>query len=96
MDSWGSSFYKTAEWKELRKQCIARDKACVQCGATVNLRCDHIVNVANGGQHNLENLQALCINCHERKSIAERLEGIEKRRLSGIRKDTRYLGKKRR
>lgn len=56
----------------LRKEVLRRDgNRCVQCGNTQHLEVDHILNVARGGTHNLDNLQTLCHTCHREKSQQE-------------------------
>lgn len=55
-----------------RQQALNRDHhQCVQCGNTENLEVDHIKNVANGGSHDLDNLQTLCRPCHRKKTQQE-------------------------
>ena len=56
----------------LRKAVRTRDgHQCVQCGSTEHLEVDHILNVARGGTHNLDNLQTLCADCHAAKTAKE-------------------------
>lgn len=56
----------------LRKEVLCRDgNRCVKCGNTQRLEVDHILNVARGGTHNLDNLQTLCHHCHREKSQQE-------------------------
>jgi 5-methylcytosine-specific restriction endonuclease McrA len=68
-----TKFYRTAAWRKLRKEVIARDQACRECGITEadshvtygrSLHVDHIVPWQWGGSHDLDNLQALCVRCH--------------------------------
>lgn len=60
---------------KLRKQALQRDgDQCVQCGNTEHLEVDHILNVARGGTHRLDNLQTLCAACHREKSQREALQ----------------------
>lgn len=55
-----------------RQQTLKRDHyQCVKCGSTQRLEVDHIINVARGGTHNLDNLQTLCHHCHREKSQQE-------------------------
>lgn len=42
---------------------------CRNCGSTRALEFDHIKPFALGGQSKLENLQLLCRNCNQRKSV---------------------------
>lgn len=56
----------------LRKAARTRDgNQCVQCGSTGRLEVDHILNVARGGTHDLDNLQTLCAACHRKKTQEE-------------------------
>ena len=41
--------------------------SCVRCGGDDHLTVDHILEVSRGGTHELENLQVLCRDCHDRK-----------------------------
>lgn len=53
---------KTAVWE--------RDKGkCVECGSVNFLEIDHIVPLSAGGTSNLSNLQLLCRNCFQKKSV---------------------------
>lgn len=52
----------------LRQQIFERDGyACVDCGATERLECDHIIPVSKGGTSEEDNLQTLCRSCNARK-----------------------------
>lgn len=56
----------------LRKAARTRDgNQCVKCGSTERLEVDHVLNIAHGGTHNLDNLQTLCAACHREKSQEE-------------------------
>ncbi|WP_431832068.1 HNH endonuclease [Corynebacterium accolens] len=56
----------------LRTAARQRDNnRCVNCGSPSNLEVDHIKNVANGGSHDLDNLQTLCRPCHRKKTQQE-------------------------
>lgn len=50
------------------------DGACSYCGSTDNLTLDHVVPLARGGQHRVENLVAACKPCNSRKHAREELE----------------------
>ena len=44
---------------------------CAQCGGEEFLEIDHIKPIAEGGGHGHDNLQALCWECHHRKTLRE-------------------------
>ncbi|MNY69216.1 HNH endonuclease [compost metagenome] len=53
------------------------DWTCCHChSVTMELECDHIVNTAQGGTDDLDNLQSLCKPCHDKKSLAESKAGM--------------------
>lgn len=72
-----AKFYHGARWKRLRAWFLRRHplcEMCVQAGhitpATV---VDHIKEIADGGaRYDPDNLQALCIACHNIKTADER------------------------
>jgi 5-methylcytosine-specific restriction endonuclease McrA len=55
----------------IRVCVLHRDKyKCVFCGRSskqVQLEVDHIIAFSKGGNHNLDNLQTLCIDCNRGK-----------------------------
>lgn len=56
----------------LRKAARTRDgNQCVKCGSAERLEVDHVLNIAHGGTHDLDNLQTLCAACHREKSQEE-------------------------
>jgi 5-methylcytosine-specific restriction endonuclease McrA len=42
---------------------------------------DHIVPLVNGGGHELENIQTLCVPCHRSKSVRELRERLARQRV---------------
>lgn len=52
---------------------ILQDFQCAICGSDLaeGFECDHLVPYAKGGLTTLNNLQALCLNCHSEKTRAE-------------------------
>ena len=65
-DSW--------RWAITRRRVFDRDGwRCQRCGRTGRLECDHVLPIWRGGAvWDLDNLQALCVSCHVRKSVGER------------------------
>jgi len=61
----------------LMKKKVAADQKwnCGHCHQTLDesYEVDHKVALFNGGSNDLENLIALCRNCHGKKTMAERL-----------------------
>lgn len=67
--------FKTAYWRKLRQQVLDRDgHRCQLCGCQLttgqprhprNFECDHI---GNRTDNSLNNLRALCRNCHKKRS----------------------------
>ena len=56
-------------WRNLRKAVFhCDDYPCQYCGQRGGrLECDHIVPVAKGGQHGLDNLATACFACNRSK-----------------------------
>jgi len=64
-------------WRRIKREVHVRDNGtCCECQrVTMNLECDHIVNKAQGGTDDLDNLQSLCQECHSKKSLLESKQG---------------------
>lgn len=62
-------------WMELRALVLRAAPLCVACQANGVLRpatqVDHIVPLARGGTDEVHNLQGLCRECHDDKSVRE-------------------------
>lgn len=60
-----------------RKAKWVEHPRCAHCGALQELQgrwhLDHVRPLCEGGSDQLENMQVLCIPCHDTKSEAERL-----------------------
>ena len=74
-DSSGKRGYGHA-WVKLRERVMRRDRyLCQPCEAkgyvTLANAVDHILPKSQGGTDDMENLQAICNECHEEKTIAE-------------------------
>lgn len=75
---WGAG--RGHDWRLLREKILLRDRyTCQHCGLVSMqkgvMECDHIVNVAQGGDDSLDNLQILCKDCHKIKSSNEAQAG---------------------
>lgn len=79
-------FYGTYQWKQLRDRFIANNPLCKPCEdagiTTASLIADHILERADRPDLELdeENLQAMCLSCHSRKT---RIEAARRRRGMG-------------
>lgn len=75
-DDFTKNFYKTKEWRIIRKRHLEQEPFCVEClknGITTKATIvDHIVPIKQGGsRYDNNNLQSLCWSCHSRKSVEE-------------------------
>lgn len=75
---WGTG--RGHDWRLLREKILLRDRyTCQHCGLVSMqkgvMECDHIVNVAQGGTDDPNNLQILCKDCHKLKSQKEATAG---------------------
>lgn len=63
----------------MRVSLFARNPLCVECDrlgrVTLATQRDHIKPLAEGGTDDDSNVQGLCHDCHEGKSLAEALRG---------------------
>jgi len=71
-------------WDKLREVAMKRDGwLCQPCLAkgrpTPATECDHIVPKASGGQDDIDNLQAICTDCHKAKTEREAAEAQGRR-----------------
>jgi len=77
-------------WGRLRTAIFSRDGfQCVQCGSRVNLECDHIEALEDGGSNDPENLRTLCRDCH----ITINAERNRVHHVAGQREWERLLGR---
>jgi len=67
-----------------KNEILARQKnRCAICKKLLDMRIkhfDHIKEVYKGGKSKVNNLQALCLNCHAKKTHKDRLRKVESRR----------------
>jgi 5-methylcytosine-specific restriction protein A len=68
-----------------RKRLFEQNPLCVECDKRGIVRLatqrDHVVALTNGGADDDSNVQGLCDECHEEKSLGERL--LAQRRARG-------------
>ena len=61
-----------SRWRKQRAAYLRHHPLCVMCDAhgvaTPATLVDHIVPLADGGTHAVDNLQSLCVQCHARKT----------------------------
>ena len=59
--------FTAADWRLLQVQYRGR---CAYCGSKPKLLTpDHIVALANGGRHAIDNIVPACISCNARKGV---------------------------
>jgi len=59
-------------WARMRVAVFRRDGyRCRRCGSAGRLECDHVRPLHHGGNDDIENLQALCVECHLEKTAGE-------------------------
>jgi len=57
-------------WTKIRAEVLWENKVCVKCGINLSSEVDHIREIAAGGDpFDKSNLQALCHNCHKKKTV---------------------------
>jgi 5-methylcytosine-specific restriction enzyme A len=64
--------YNAYVYRELRKQLLAK-YPCAHCGSWGKRVLDHTLPLLDGGTNSIENLQVLCLECHQVKTQADRL-----------------------
>ena len=72
-------------WMKLRAQVLARDPVCKACNRAAAEQVDHIQPLSQGGDDSYENLQGLCVQCHQAKTQteAQRDQVVERTSLGG-------------
>ncbi len=74
-DSQGG-FFESKQWQRLRYLTLQRDRACLLCGSTKNLHCDHIKPRSKYPELEFDpdNLQTLCGQCNLAKSNRDEID----------------------
>jgi hypothetical protein len=69
----------------LRKKMVAAAQKwqCATCEKLLEatFEVDHVIRVCDGGSDGFENLQALCKECHGRKTLIEQMLDIERNHI---------------
>ena len=70
-------FYKEKRWRDTSRYILQKEPLCRTCMAQGNVteakHVDHIMPIKQGGKrYDEDNLQPLCIPCHNRKTKKER------------------------
>ena len=72
--------------RSLREKLLRQEALCRLCQqktpprVTAATIADHIVSIAKGGAvHDINNLQPLCLECHQRKTIEEQGKRFKRR-----------------
>lgn len=73
---------------KLRAELLAREPLCRHCRAkgkaVVATIADHVVSLAKGGAvHDIDNLQPLCLDCHNDKTLREQGKTPRRRQTIG-------------
>ncbi len=63
------------QWTKIRRAFLRANPSCARCGAKA-VQVDHKTPRREGGTHAWENLQSLCLKCHQAKSKRERRDGL--------------------
>ena len=77
IDKSNSKIYTSRQWRKLRQYVLHRQPICVHCVQknryTTANTIDHILPINKGGAiWDIENLQALCSSCHNKKSARDK------------------------
>ena len=71
--------YKGRTLQRERARLFSANPLCVECErqgrVTVATIRDHIIPLAEGGQDTADNIQGLCEECHNKKTLAESKRG---------------------
>lgn len=90
IEAWASNKGKSAHsrgygygWKKLRNRILKRDdylcQSCLRADIIKEAKeVDHILNKKRGGTDHESNLEALCCECHKKKTQSERNDGRHK------------------
>jgi len=67
-----SDFYNSNRWRKLRVIQLKTHPICKMCGHIATI-ADHIEEISDGGaKYDLDNLQSLCLPCHNAKTFSKK------------------------
>ena len=67
-----TKFYQSPQWRRLRALQLEQEPLCEDCRIRAATLADHIKPINQGGEAlNIDNLQSLCHQCHNKKSGRE-------------------------
>lgn len=77
MDKSNSHIYNSRQWRKLRQMVLHKQPICLMCEQknryTTANTIDHILPINKGGAiWSMDNLQALCSSCHNKKSARDK------------------------
>jgi len=58
-------------WMSLRHVVLVEEPVCMMCGRKASTQVDHKTPVSKGGTDERDNLQGVCLECHETKTAAD-------------------------
>jgi 5-methylcytosine-specific restriction protein A len=69
-------FYMSSDWKKLREKQLLYYPACNVCNKRASI-ADHVMPISKGGERlSMDNLQSLCVRCHNAKTMREMKEKL--------------------
>lgn len=71
MDTDKTKRIRGRELQALRARLLGESPMCAMCSTAVATELDHIKALANGGTNDDRNLQGLCAECHETKTLKD-------------------------
>ena len=85
----GKNIYSSARWTKLSKQYRRHNPLCAHCEArgifTPVYLVDHIIEIADGGEiWDIDNLEGLCVPCHNTKTGDEKKKRTRRNKNNGF------------
>lgn len=73
-DSQLNTFYQGKAWKDVRVKQLKAYPLCIECKREAKI-VDHVKEIRDGGaKYAMDNLQSMCVSCHNSKTARERKE----------------------